>query len=140
MSKNTGKPTEKEFEDRFARLGKAAFLYRFVDAAEVRGRTGKIGFTRDAPADYLITQEGVTSYAEVKSTSDPTAFRFSLLRQTQSATAAMVRIAGGLYDIYAHHIPTGTWYKFPYSLVQAVKDAGSGSIPWKKLENFIWSI
>jgi hypothetical protein len=70
MAKNSGKPSESDFEDILSRLGKRAYCYRIVDAAEVRGRTGRIGFIRPAPSDYIVTIDGQTSYSEVKSTTD----------------------------------------------------------------------
>lgn len=139
MSKNTGKPSEEDFEDRWARLGKAAHVHRFVDAAEVRGRTGKTGFTRKAPADYLLTHNGRTTYAEVKSTQDDKAFRFSLLRAGQSAAAAMVIAAGGTYEVFVHRLLTNEWFRFPYSLVAETKAAGKASIPWSALQPYRWS-
>jgi len=138
MAKNTGKASEDKWEAHFTSLGKQAYFYRVVDAAEVRGRTGKIGFIRPAPSDYVLVHRGRTSFAEVKSTQNPTSFPFSLLRVVQSSIATRVLAAGGDYDVYAHNLITDVWYKFPYQLVVATKDAGRASIPWSQLQDFIY--
>lgn len=128
--KNTGKPTEEAFEKYVASLGKAAFVHRFVDAAEVRGRTGSIGQTRKAPADYLLTHKGVTSYVEVKSTVHETRFQFSLLRTNQSATAKMALAAGGSYLVVIHAINQDRWFWVPYS---DLKVDTRRSMTWEEL-------
>lgn len=140
MAKNTGKSSEQKWEDHFTKLGKAAFFYRVVDAAEVRGRTGKIGFIRPAPSDYVLVHGGRMSFAEVKSTQSSTSFPFSLLRTTQSAIAVQVLAAGGNYDIYAHNLLTDEWFKFPYQLVMDTKETGKASIPWSQLQDYKYAL
>ena len=141
MAKNTGKTSESLFESSIEHLGKAAYLYRFPDAAEVRGRTGKIGFVRPAPSDYLVSMSGMFFLAEVKSTQDQTAFRFSLLRKTQSAHARMAWSAGALYFIFLHDLTRNQWYRIPYSFVEDWKrDTGRSSVPWKNLEAFKYEL
>ena len=138
MARNTGKPSEAFFEEVLTRLGKRAYFHRIADAAEVRGRTGRIGFTRPAPSDYIVTIDGKTSYSEVKSSTDLKAFRFSLLRSTQSAAAVQVIGAGGEYYVYIHSLSYDRWYRIPYQVIQAVKADGKGSISWLQLEPFEW--
>ena len=140
MAKNTGKPSEQKWEDHFTGLGKVAYFYRVVDAAEVRGRTGKIGFIRPAPSDYVLVHSGRMSFAEVKSTQAKTSFPFSVLRTTQSAVATMVIAAGGTYDVFIHNINDDCWYRVPYQLIQSVKDSGRSSIPWEQLQDFKYGI
>lgn len=140
MAKNTGKSSEQKWEDHFTALGKSAFYYRVVDAAEVRGRTGKIGFIRPAPSDYVLVHMGRMSFAEVKSTQSKTSFPFSILRVTQSAMAKMVLAAGGVYEVYLHNILTDEWYKIPYQVIESVKESGHSSIPWSKLQDFKYAI
>lgn len=136
MVKNTGHSAQDEFEAIHARMGKLAYLHRLVDAAEVVGRTGKRGFTRPAPADYILVVGGSTEFAEVKSTHDPTALRFSLLKKSQTAAAPQVIAAGGIYVVYVKNMNTGEWFRVPYQVIQASTKA---SIPWKDLTPFRWS-
>jgi penicillin-binding protein-related factor A (putative recombinase) len=139
MKKNSGKPSESLFEGVWLRLGKRAYCYRIADAAEVRGRTGKIGVTRATPSDYIVSFDGETIYAEVKSTQEKTSFPFSLLKKGQNAAAPQVVSAGGSYIVFVHHLITGTWYALPWQVIQAVKDLGRASIPWTELDNFKWT-
>jgi penicillin-binding protein-related factor A (putative recombinase) len=139
MAKNTGKPSETFFENVWLRLGKRAFCYRIADAAEVRGRTGKIGMTRATPSDYIVTHAGVTFYAEVKSTQEKTSFPFSLLKKGQNAAAPQVVTAGGGYFVFAHNLTTDTWYRIPFEVITAVKAIGRSSIPWSEMETLKWT-
>lgn len=140
MAKNSGKSSEKEFEEILDRLGKRAYYYRIVDAAEVRGRTGRIGFTRPAPSDYIVTLDGQTSYSEVKSTTDTSAFRFSLLRTKQSAAAVQIVAAGGSYFVYVHSLILNRWYRIPYQTIMGVKAGGKASINWQDLQDYVWTL
>ena len=131
--KNTGKPSEQDFDDHFTRLGKRAYVHAFTDAAEVNGMNKgrkRITNVKAQPADRLVVLDGEMFFAEVKSSvSVDDRFDFKLLRKTQGAAAAQAIAAGGAYWIYYHHINTGEWFRFPYSLVAAVKADGRSSIP-----------
>ncbi len=137
MVQNTGKPTEEEFEGIHARFGKRAFLDRLVDAAEIKGRTGRIGNTRAQSSDYIRVFDGATEFAEVKSTHDPTAFRFSLLKKKQKAKAAMITSAGGSYVVYVQRLPMGLWYRVPYHCIQ---NHPTQSMPWDSLRTLQWKM
>jgi penicillin-binding protein-related factor A (putative recombinase) len=141
MAKNTGKPSEQGFQDAYARLGKRAYLHRLVDAAEIKGRTGVVATSAASqPSDYIVVFDGITEFAEVKSTGNATSFPFSILRQTQTAAAKMILAAGGSYQIYAHCMVRQQWFKFPYSLVTATREAGKSSIKWEDLSPYQWSL
>ena len=136
MAKNTGKPSEQDFENFWLKLGKRAWVWRVPDAAEVKGRTGNIGTTRPAPSDYVVVHN-TTQFAEVKSTQDNTAFRFSLLRAKPSAMAVMILAAGGDYFVYIHRIPTDEWFRVPY---QVIRDHPRRSLTWTELESYRWKL
>lgn len=139
VKRNTGKPAEKDFQDTWARQGKAAYLFRLADAAEIYGRTKGKMTVRSQPSDYILVTEGRTIFAEVKSSEDPTAFRFSLLKTSQTGPAQMVLAAGGEYEIFVQSIANHTWYRFPYAVVKAVREIGKASIPWSDLKDFEWT-
>ncbi|MES0134538.1 Holliday junction resolvase RecU [Mesorhizobium sp. M0016] len=138
--KNTGKASEQTFEEIHDTLGKRAYYCRLVDAAEVRGRTGRMGHVRPQPSDYILVVDGKTSFAEVKSTQEKTSFPFGLLRTKQSAAAKMILAAGGSYFVYLHDLTRNIWYRVPYDLIQIVKDHGKSSIPWADLKEFKWNL
>jgi penicillin-binding protein-related factor A (putative recombinase) len=141
MVKNTGKPSEKLFTEALQRLGKKAYYHRFVDAAEIKGKTGKVATAATAqPSDYIVIIDSHLHFAEVKSTTNKTSFPFSMLNQNQSNEAKKVLAAGGSYWIYVHSLEQKQWYRFPYSLVTAVKEAGKSSIKWQDLHPFIWTL
>lgn len=136
MKKNTGKPSERIFEAVWTALGKRAFFYRIADAAEIQGRTGLMGTVRPTPSDYIVTFDGTTSYSEVKSTSNPTSFPFSLLKKGQNAAAKQVLSAGGEYYVYAHSLILNQWFKIPYELIEK---STKSSIKWTDLEEYKWN-
>lgn len=134
MPKNTGKPSEKLFDEAFTRMGKQAFVFKFTDAAEARGTNKKPVIIKAQPSDRIVTLNGHTFYAEIKSTTHATRFDFSLLRQTQGAYARMIEAAGGSYDIFIHALLPNVWFRIPYSLVWATKAAGRSSLTFAELE------
>ncbi|WP_454287288.1 hypothetical protein [Rhizobium arsenicireducens] len=140
MAKNTGKPSEEAFEAAWNRIGKRAYFYRIPDAAEHYGRAGKIIHARPTPSDYILTVDGLTAYAEVKSTQNRTSLPFSLLKKGQTVAGRQVLAAGGVYLIFAHNLLTDTWYRIPFEVVRAVEALGKASLPWTELENFKWNL
>lgn len=139
MARNSGKPSEELFDAHFARLGKRAVVFQLYDAAYISGLLGKATKVQipAQPSDRIVTVDGETHYAEVKSTQDPTAFRFQLLRKSQSSAATRVLAAGGSYLVYVHRLLTNTWYRFSYDLIAQIKAQGKSSIPWADLEPFM---
>lgn len=138
--KNNGKPSEKLFEEAWARLGKRAWAFSFTDTAEARGMNkGKNVFVKAQPADYLVVYQGAIFFAEVKSTIDAERFKFSLLRTSQSYAAAATLAAGGPYYIFIHSLAQSRWYRVPYDVVAAAKAEKKGSLLWSELESFSWS-
>lgn len=136
--RNTGKPSEADFEALFSQYGKLAHIERLVDSSEVHGRNkGKSLNVRKAIADYIVTLKGDTFYAEVKSTSEKTSFRFSMISIHQKAKAAMVTLAGGVYLIFATNLNTGKWYAIPY---QVIRNNPKQSMKWDELGPYEWKV
>lgn len=127
---------EDEFDAYIASLGKRAWVHKLTDAAEVRGRTGRIGKMRDQPCDRIVVIDGQTYFAEIKSTSDPTAFRFSLLRKKQMAHAKLIQAAGGTYLVFLKRNETGEWFRIPYD---AIRKCNRKSLRWDELKEFHFS-
>ncbi|BCJ91739.1 hypothetical protein IZ6_24740 [Terrihabitans soli] len=140
MARNRGSEAEDDFSDLWAKVGKRAYLCWLVDAAEIKGRTGRIGLARAQPSDALLVFDGRTEFAEVKSTEDHSAFHFKLLRKSQSAAATMILAAGGTYIVYLRSWVQGCWYRVPYTQITATKATGKASIPWHELEPFKWNL
>lgn len=132
--KNTGKPTESDFERVLTRLGKRAYFKRLVDAAEVYARVGRRGFTTSQPSDYIVTLDGQTFFAEVKSTVDPVSLKPSLLKSGQIAHARQIVAAGGSYLIFVQALSTKEWFCFPFNAFP------TSSTPWKELSKFKWHL
>lgn len=138
--KNTGKPSEKIFDDYWRTRGKVAFNFAFADSSSLTGLNGKMVQALAQPSDRLVIHDGKVEFAEIKSTQDDTAFRFSLLRKKQSAFAAFILAAGGTYSVYVHRLLTDEWFRVPYQIINIVKEQGSQSIPWAEMQRvFRWS-
>ena len=139
MAKNTGKDAEEEFVEHWTRLGKKAVVFPLYDAAYMRGlNKGKHVNAPKQPSDYLVTYDGHTHYAEVKSTENPTAFPFKMLRTNQWGAALKVMAASGHYRVYAKNMLTGAWYCIPAKFIQYRKEVGYESVKWDALHDFIW--
>lgn len=139
MSKNTGKPSEKQFEARLNSMGKVAAHFRLVDASEITGRTGKIAISaRAQPADYVIVMDGKTTLAEVKSTANPTSFPFSMIKQAQWIAGTLTMTAGGAYLVFIHRLTTDEWYKVPFEVIWRAKQTNKSSFKWAELSEYIW--
>ena len=109
-------------------------MFKFPDAAEIFGRVGKIGQTRAVPSDRIVTCDGETFYAEVKSTEDPLRFKRSLLRKTQTAFATQIIAAGGQYLVFVKSLVLNRWFVMPYSVASA-----SPSLLWSDMEAYKWT-
>lgn len=139
MSKNTGKPAEADFEAHFARMGKRAFCQPLVDASDLYGANDKRILNVPAqPADYVVICDGEMFYAEVKSSTDRSAFRFSLIRKTQWAAAKRTIAAGGKYYVFIKSLVLNRWYRVPALAIRTIKDSGLESARWDQLHPFAW--
>lgn len=112
--KNTGAPSEQQFEDlMLATYGKRVYCYRIPDAKDAYGLNGHAVITEPRPSDYIVTANGDMFYAEVKSTVSKTHAVFKL-RKGQTAAITRQIAAGGKYFVFVHSIHHGKWYKLPF--------------------------
>ena len=112
--KNTGAPSEQQFEDlMLATYGKRVYLYRIEDAKAAYGLNNRAVKTNARPSDYIVTANGDMFYAEVKSTVSPTHAAFKL-RKGQTVAITRQIAAGGKYYVFVHSIHHGKWYKLPF--------------------------
>lgn len=134
--KNTGKAAQEEFDERFVRLGKNAFVYEFEDQAALTGLNDKAVRSRAKPADRVVIVNGRTFFAEIKSTHSKTGFAFSMLRPTQVGFAKMVTAAGGDYRVYVKNMTTGEWFQIPWLTIASTRQK---SLSWARLkEAYTW--
>lgn len=139
MSRNSGKASEAAFVTRYRKLGKRCYVYRFRDMSDLFGMNGGKKFKLPPlPSDFLVVHNGAVQFAEVKSTQDPRAFRFSMLSKDQWAAAVKITAALGTYMIYVHNLLSDTWYKVPFSYCVLTKDAGMNSLSWTEMGQFQW--
>ena len=131
-----GKRAEERFEAYWKSLGKWAYCYRLPDAADINGLNKAKGRVRDfaKPADYIITYNKMTIFAEVKSTQEKYRFKKSLIRPAQCAAAYQVTAAGGMYFFFIY-----TSFNRVYAVpAPFVLNYNGPSIPFTDLEQFRW--
>ena len=128
--------SEALFAATLGKLGKRVFVYRVTDSREVRGLSGS-GHTKPQPADFVVTEDGDTYYAEVKSSVSKTSFPLSSIRPSQRSAATRQTRAGGKYFFFLHCLPRGAWFKVP---AQVVLNAPARSLPWASLEDYRWGL
>lgn len=137
MKRNTGKGSEKQFEALLRNAyGKQVHIFRIVDSAEVKGRTGK-ALDKKMPSDYIVTAVGRMYYAEVKSTDAATSFSFSCIQSGQKKAMIQQRAAGGDYFVFIHRRPTDEWFKLP---APVILDSTKSSITWEELNPYRWEL
>ena len=113
--KNTGKSSEEIFEGNMTALG--AHVYRFEDHADVNKQRLRTRIVSSKPSDFIVTLNGHTSYAEVKSILESPRFDFSRIEKRQWREATKVTKAGGQYFFYLHFINIDGWFQVPASLI-----------------------
>lgn len=130
----SGKGFEKQFEALFLPYGKLAYLHRFDDTADLRGRNnGMALIAKEQPSDYLVTVDGETAYAEVKSTEDPSRFKKSMIRTGQITAARKQCAAGGKYWVFVHSNVLRQWFKIP---AEFILQSSQASWLWEELWAF----
>lgn len=135
--KNTGVPAEVEFRAR--RKGRGVYIYEFEDQKALVGlNKGKSLGSRAKPCDYIVIDNGQVIFAEVKSSHDPTAFRFSMIRVTQHGFAKLITHAGGRYHVYIKNMATEEWFCVPY---EAIAECVKQSMSWAVLrQHYPWRV
>lgn len=109
MVKMLSKKCEKFVDDYFNTLGKNCVCSRFNDTSDTIQGKGKGILLRRNPSDFVITQDGVTFYAEVKSTDSPKGVSSSLFSQ-QKARRDRILKADGLYIYFIYSSRLDVWF------------------------------
>lgn len=127
---------EAEFESWFSGT-KLAYAYKFEDARAVMGalQSRKV-IVQGRPSDYLVTDRGVTFFAEVKSSENPTSFALAGIQKAQWNAARQVSAANGLYFFYIRKEPEQIWFKVSAVFFISLADAGIKSIKWEFLNQY----
>lgn len=126
--KNDGVDAEEHFRTDCFPPGSHPFIHTLVDTK----RAGRL--VQAQPSDKIVTYDGRTWYAEVKSTENPTVFLFArMLRIGQKGSANLVIYNRGDYWVHVRHELTKTWYHIPY---QFLRDYPRQSIRWEHLDKF----
>lgn len=131
------KSCEHEFESVFAAKGKGAFVHRLSDTAAAKATSGKKAFVAKQPSDYVVTDNGFTYYAEVKSSHDEVSFPHSNIQQYQLASARRITKAGGTYVFFIKNLLTGQWYCIPAEIIIA---ADKKSTRWSDIDSYKWTL
>lgn len=111
-------------ESYWSARGKACFVHRFRDAADVRGinRGSRLGMFSQ-PADYHITdREHGAYYAEVKALTTGTRFPLKRIERPQWNAAKQATTAGGQYYFFVCTSYT-TVYRIPAEFLLSYKDS-----------------
>lgn len=135
MPRNTGKGSEKRFEDLVKlHYGKDAMVFELTDTSEVKGLSKGAGIAKEQPSDYIAVIEGDMHLAEVKSTSG-SRFKKSLIRRGQIKWAKLTVAAGGEYFFYVHNLTDELWYRVP---AKFILNSEAKSWTWEELSQFEW--
>ena len=124
---------EFEFESWFP--GKTSFVYKFEDARQVIGALqSRRVIVQGRPADYLVTTEGKTFFAEVKSCNSEASFPLSNIQRAQWSAAIQTVAAKGHYYFFIKREPTQQWYQVPAYVFVNGHNEGKKSFKWEELD------
>lgn len=129
---------EEEFESFFP--SKSQFLFKFHDTRAAMGVTGTRNVkTTEHPSDYILTDNGVMLYAEVKSSENKTSLSFSNIQKGQWSAAIRQVAAGGLYIFFIYSFHLKMWYKVPARVLIEQQQIRQ-SIKWSELSDYEWRV
>lgn len=127
---------EEEFAAYIGRMGKNAWLYKFLDTREAMGATGsRRVYTQSRPSDFLVTIGGRTFFAEIKSSQDHVSFPFSSISRDQWKAAIQMEAAKGDYRFYIKNVNTHQWYLLFAQFIVPLQRAGIKSLKWADISN-----
>ena len=129
-----GYAAQHEFVERWATLGKTAWLHRFSDSSDLYGRNKRLVRTDAQPADFLCGYTGWLGLIECKATKNETGFPVSLVAKPQSIAATLSRAAGTPYKFAIQRTGTKEWFIAPAALILNAK----GVVKWDDLQFFLW--
>lgn len=120
---------------------KNQFVFQFHDARAAMGAAqSRRVFTTSHPSDFLVTDQGQTFYAEVKSSENEVSFPFSNIEKGQWIAATRLVAASGYYYFFLKSEHLKQWFKVPASVILEQYHGGIKSIKWSLLTAYKWSI
>lgn len=139
MAKHAWMEAEADFEQTWAGR-KDVWCYAFEDTREAIGLAkSRRVFTKGRPSDYLVTANGLTFFAEVKSTENEVSFNLNNVEMSQWQAAIRSAAAGGLYFFFLRCEATGRWYQVPAAVLIEQRKIKK-SIKWTELETYFWKL
>lgn len=129
---------EEEFESRFQSMSQ--FVFKFHDTRAAMGAAGtKNVKTTEHPSDYIVTDNGLMFYAEVKSSVSQTSLSFSNIQKGQWSAAIRQVAARGLYFFFIYSFHLKVWYKVPAEVLLEQQQIRQ-SIKWSELSGYEWRV
>ncbi len=137
MSKLAWMNAEADFESAFSGR-KSCWCYAFEDTREAMGlgKSRRV-FTKGRPSDYLVVAQGLTFFAEVKSSQSDTSFNLNNIEDVQWQAAIRSVAAGGLYFFFIRSEVRGKWYQVPASILVEQRKTKK-SIKWDEITLYFW--
>jgi penicillin-binding protein-related factor A (putative recombinase) len=136
--RNNGKDAEKAFLERmYATPG--TVIERLWDQADLRGLNGGRAVCDFAkPSDFIVTQKGLTFYAEVKSVQSASSFPLKNIEKGQRSAALRQAAVGGTYNFYLFSFDLGRWFLMDCQTFAKAVAEDKSSIKFATLP--LWSI
>jgi penicillin-binding protein-related factor A (putative recombinase) len=91
------------------------------------------------PSDFLVTVDGKTFFAEVKSSQDPVSFNLNNVEVSQWTAAIRSVAAGGEYFFFLRSEILGKWFKVPASILVEQRKTKK-SIKWTEIDQYFWKL
>lgn len=136
--RNNGTQAQDDFEDHWKKKP-GSHAWRMRDKKDINGLNGKKigkpgGIAAFAqPSDFLVTDEGVLFFAEVKSTSDPKRFNYNQIEPAQRSAASISAACGSPYFFFIYSIARAQWFILTAAQFVADMKAGKSSRTFEEL-------
>lgn len=127
---------EEEFNNAFNK-GKYSYCHKLPDSkiankSNWANKGAKFISLPKQPADFIVVCNGVTFFADVKTTANTKGISSSLFK-SQAAHKLKILNAGGLYYFFIKSLSNNKWYRLPAGY-------DNFNAKWEELEKFSFDI
>lgn len=115
---------------------KGSFIHRFIDTHDINAQLNRfkdrapIVFVGQRPSDFIAIEDGITFFAEVKSTENVRGVTSALFAEQDGMRKRILK-ANGLYFYFIYSIFNKSWYKVPGRIIEEKENR-----KWEELEQY----
>lgn len=115
---------------------KGSFIHRFIDTHDINAQLNRfkddkpIIYTEKKPSDFIVIEDGITFFAEVKSTENVKGVTSALFKEQEGMRKRILKV-NGLYFYFIYSLFNKCWYKVPGEIIEEKENR-----KWEELEQY----